>query len=91
MSGNGANQQALVPVCKGVKYHLWSLKMKTMFRSQECWDLVENGFVDANLAEPDQRLKDNHKKDAKALFLIQTALDEDILSRISAVNLSHEA
>lgn len=91
MAGNGATQQALVPVFKGEKYHLWSLKMKTMFRSQEVWDMVENGFEDTNPAEPDQRLRENRKKDAKALFLIQTALDEDILSRISTVNTSHEA
>ncbi|ESQ38881.1 hypothetical protein EUTSA_v10001863mg [Eutrema salsugineum] len=64
--------------------------MKTKFRSQEMWDMVENGFEDANSGDPDQRLRKNRKKDAKALFLIQTALDEDILSRISAVNTSHE-
>lgn len=31
------------------------------------------------------------KKDAKALFFIQTTLDDDILSRISAANTAHEA
>ncbi|KAL1191628.1 hypothetical protein V5N11_000009 [Cardamine amara subsp. amara] len=91
MAGNGANQQALVPQFKGEKYHLWSLKMKTMFRSQEIWDLVESGFEDTNPAAPEQQLRENRKKDAKALFFIQSALDEDILSRIAAVNTSHEA
>lgn len=65
--------------------------MKTMFRSQELWDLVENGFEDQNPPEPDQRLRENRKKDAKALFFIQSALDEEIFSRISTVNTSHEA
>ncbi|KAG7576575.1 Ribonuclease H-like superfamily [Arabidopsis thaliana x Arabidopsis arenosa] len=91
MAGNGSNQPLSVPQFKGEKYHLWSLKMKTMFRSQEVWDLVENGFEDANPAAPDQQLRESRKKDAKALFLIQSALDEDILSRIVAVNTSHEA
>ncbi|CAL9226316.1 unnamed protein product, partial [Arabidopsis halleri] len=91
MAGNGSNQPLSVPQFKGEKYHLWSLKMKTMFRSQEVWDLVENGFEDANPAAPDQQLRESRKKDAKSLFLIQSALDEDILSRIVAVNTSHEA
>lgn len=90
-NGNGTNLQALIPIFKGEKYHLWSLKMKTMFRSQELWDLVEIGFEDGNPPDPDQRLRDNRKKDAKALFFIQSALDEEIFSRISIVNTSHEA
>ncbi|VVB15888.1 unnamed protein product [Arabis nemorensis] len=91
MSSNGRNMQALVPIFKGEKYHLWSLKMKMMFRSQELWDLVETGFEDPNPEKPDQPLQEKRKKDAKALFFIQSALDEDILSRISAVNTAHEA
>lgn len=47
--------------------------MKTLFKSQDLWDLVEYGFVD--LEDPDEeaeeRLKETKKKDAKALFLIQ--------------------
>lgn len=46
--------------------------MKTLFKSQELWDLVENGYEELNPApaEPDQRLRENCKKDAKALLLI---------------------
>ncbi|CAF1931877.1 unnamed protein product [Brassica napus] len=90
MASNGS-RQALVSIFKGEKYHLWSLKMKTMFRSQELWVLVETGFEDGNPAEPDQHIRERRKKDAKALFFIQTALDDDILSRISAANTAHEA
>lgn len=39
--------------------------MKTLFKSQDLWDLVENGFV--NDAEDEQRTKENKKKDSKAL------------------------
>ncbi|CAN7136896.1 unnamed protein product, partial [Brassica rapa subsp. narinosa] len=47
---------------------------------------------DENLAEPDQPLREKQKKeDAKALFYIQSEVDDDILSRISAVNKTHEA
>lgn len=46
--------------------------MKTMFKSQELWDLVENGYDEPNPAPavPDAQLKENRKKDATALFFI---------------------
>ncbi|CAN7032806.1 unnamed protein product [Brassica oleracea var. botrytis] len=69
MASNGSTH-ALVPIFKGKKYHLWSLKMKNMFRSQKLWDMVESGFEDDNLEEPDQSLRETRKKDAKALFFI---------------------
>lgn len=30
--------------------------MKTLFKSQEIWDLVENGFEDRQPIEPNQQL-----------------------------------
>ena len=36
----------LLPIFNVEKYEWWSIKMKTLLRSQELWDLVENGFVD---------------------------------------------
>uniref|UniRef100_A0A803MAM1 UBN2 domain-containing protein n=1 Tax=Chenopodium quinoa TaxID=63459 RepID=A0A803MAM1_CHEQI len=67
--------------------------MKTMFKSQELWDLVENGYDEPNPAPaiPDAQLKENRKKDAKALFFIQSALDDDIFPRITAATSAHEA
>ncbi|KAK5833358.1 hypothetical protein PVK06_017183 [Gossypium arboreum] len=67
--------------------------MKTMFRSQELWDLVEHGYKEPDLApvEPNQQLKENHKKDAKALMLIQSPLEDDIFSRISTADTSKQA
>ncbi|GKE49173.1 hypothetical protein Tco_1480431 [Tanacetum coccineum] len=49
------------------------------------------GFVDPKPAEPDQALRDNRKKDAKALFFIQSALDDDIFPRIASANTSNQA
>ncbi|GKC21964.1 retrovirus-related pol polyprotein from transposon TNT 1-94 [Tanacetum coccineum] len=88
---NTSLSQALIPIFKGEKYHLWSLKMSTLFKSQELWELVENGFVDPKPDEPDQALQDNRKKDAKALFFIQSALDDDIFPRIASANTSNQA
>lgn len=67
--------------------------MKTMFRSQELWEIVEQGYLEpeAVQAEPDQRLRENRKKDAKALFFIQSALDDSIFPRISAAATSKQA
>ncbi|XP_056688040.1 uncharacterized protein [Spinacia oleracea] len=66
--------------------------MKTMFKSQELWDMVENGYTEPAEApaEPDQRLRENRKIDAKALFLIQSALDDEIFPRISVASTSKQ-
>ncbi|XP_074283722.1 uncharacterized protein LOC141608081 [Silene latifolia] len=76
---------------KGVNYQLRELKMKTLFRSQELWELVENGFEDTKPTEPDAALKEKRKKDAKALFIIQQALEEEFFSRIASATTSKEA
>lgn len=39
----------------------------------------------------DPTLKENRKKDVKALFLIQSALDDDIFPRITSDTNAHEA
>ena len=53
--------------------------MKTLFKYQDLWDLVEQG-----VAEPDEdaRLKENKKKDSKALFFILQSLHENIFSQL---------
>ncbi|XP_048503113.1 uncharacterized protein LOC125498856 [Beta vulgaris subsp. vulgaris] len=42
-------------------------------------------------AEPDQQLRDNRKRDAKALLFIQGVLDDSIFPRISSASSSKEA
>lgn len=58
------------------------------FKSQELWDLVERSTEDGQ-SETDK--KENEKKDAKALFFIQQAVDDSIFSRIAALTSAHEA
>lgn len=60
--------QPSVLVFKGQDYGRWSLQMKTVFRSQEFWDLVENGVVKT---EDEARDRENMKRNAKALSIIQ--------------------
>ncbi|XP_017640187.1 uncharacterized protein LOC108481587 [Gossypium arboreum] len=68
-----SSSQPFIPIFNGEKYEWWSIKMKTLLRSQELWDLVEYGFAD--ILEPEEekekRLKETKKNDAKALFIIQ--------------------
>ncbi|KAJ0093419.1 hypothetical protein Patl1_27083 [Pistacia atlantica] len=47
MAGNGSSvtTQPLLPVFDGEKYEYWSIKMKTLFKSQELWDVVEQGIT----------------------------------------------
>ncbi|KAK5772832.1 hypothetical protein PVK06_049131 [Gossypium arboreum] len=87
---NGVNlSQPLVPIFQGINYGVWSTKMKTLFLSQDLWDLVENGYSEEEVAA--ETLKDIRKRDAKALFFIQQAVDESIFPRIEAVTRSKEA
>ncbi|XP_039143968.1 uncharacterized protein LOC120281110 [Dioscorea cayenensis subsp. rotundata] len=87
-SSSSSSREANVPFFKGENYNLWSLMMKTMFRSKDLWSLVEKGFS----GEGDgARLNESMKKDAKALFLIQQALDPRVLIRISEAKTAKEA
>ncbi|XP_021602892.1 uncharacterized protein LOC110608005 [Manihot esculenta] len=64
--------------------------MKTLFKSQDLWDLVENGYADSD-SDDEARLKEIKKRDSKALFFIQQAVHESIFSRIMGASTSQEA
>ncbi|KAF7832392.1 Retrovirus-related Pol polyprotein from transposon TNT 1-94 [Senna tora] len=63
--------------------------MRTLFLSQELWELVEHGYSASEADE--QKLRENKKKDARALFFLQQAVSDDIFSRISAATTSKGA
>ncbi|XP_074298531.1 uncharacterized protein LOC141629425 [Silene latifolia] len=68
--------------------------MKTLFKSQELWDLVENGYEEPEGNQPGEssaQLRENRKKDSKALLFIQMAMDDEIFPRISGATTSKEA
>ncbi|XP_062077364.1 uncharacterized protein LOC133782169 [Humulus lupulus] len=93
MAANGRGSigvfQPLIPIFKGECYEFWSIKMKTLFKSQDLWDLAETGF---NSNEADEgRLRENKKKDSKALFFLQQAVNDTIFSRIAMASTSKEA
>ncbi|GJZ18250.1 putative RNA-directed DNA polymerase, eukaryota, reverse transcriptase zinc-binding domain protein [Tanacetum coccineum] len=81
--------QPQIPIFKGDSYEFWSIKMKTLFKSQGLWEFVESGLPEES--SENARQKENIKKDAKALFFIQQAVDESIFSRIAAATSSKHA
>ncbi|XP_059658882.1 uncharacterized protein LOC132305224 [Cornus florida] len=76
----GAHQSAL-PIFDGENYDFWYVKMKTIFPSYDLWDYVED----------EQQLKDQKKKDAKALGLIQQEIADTIFPRIINASKAKEA
>ena len=58
MASNGSSlsiSQPTFPILME-SYPFWSIKMKTLFKSQDLWDLMENGFADP---DEENQLKDN--------------------------------
>ncbi|XP_039146806.1 uncharacterized protein LOC120284048 [Dioscorea cayenensis subsp. rotundata] len=80
--------QLSVPVFTGQEYGRWNLRMKTVFKSQELWDLVENGWTELK----DEAVeRENRKRDAKALCLIQQTVDGPNLDQITEAKSAHDA
>lgn len=74
MATNNNQIQPQIPIFNGKNYEFCAIKMKTLFCSQDIWDLVEKGFAEPQddaayqilqQAEKDQ-LKDNRKKGCKS-------------------------
>lgn len=91
--------QNLIPIFEGESYDYWSLQMRTLFISQDLWELVEEGYEEPESEaafvtwtnERKQELKDNKKKDAKALLFIQQAVNKAIFPKISPATKSKVA
>ena len=64
--------------------------MKALFGSQKLWELVTNGYVEPTSeqeatynAEQKNLLKDQRKKDKKALFLLYQGVNESTFGKIT--------
>ncbi|KAJ0094872.1 hypothetical protein Patl1_15003 [Pistacia atlantica] len=91
MAGNGnamSSTQPLIPVFTRKGYEYWSIRMKTLLTSQDLLHFVENGYDDS---DNEIRLKDNKKKDSKALAIIQQAVHDSVFSRIATATTSKQA
>lgn len=84
--------QPRMPIFTGKKYEFWSIKIKTLLKSQETWKKMEVGFVDQVGADEEaDGLKWIKNNDAKELFLIQESVHDIVFSRIVTTTTSAEA
>ncbi|VFQ83594.1 unnamed protein product [Cuscuta campestris] len=91
MASNGSSMgasQPLIPIFKGEGYEYWSIQKKTLLKSQDLWDFVELGYADPDEAN---KLRENKKKDSKALAIIQQAVHDNVFSRIATATNSKQA
>ncbi len=54
MGNNGSAiniTQPQMPVFNGDSYEFWSIKMRTLFKSQGLWEFVENGYEESSEGE----------------------------------------
>ncbi|KAL4377627.1 hypothetical protein GQ457_02G041370 [Hibiscus cannabinus] len=87
-TNSSSSSQLPIPLFNGEKYQFWGVKMQTLFKSQDLWELVEEGIAETDDAA---KTKENKKKDAKALYLLQQAIHDDIFPTILSASSSREA
>ena len=88
-----------IPVLTERIYDTWFIKMRTILRAQDIWEFVMLGYTkpdnqatDSDLSNVEHvLLKENRKKDNKALSLIQQGLSESIFLKISSAESSKKA
>lgn len=95
MNGTGMVQPQL-PRFDGKNFEHWKIQMEVLFGFQELTEIVEEGFVEpetpAGLTMEEQRtIKENRKKDRKALFYIFQAIDSSIFEKVGNSKTTKEA
>ncbi|KAJ0018700.1 hypothetical protein Pint_11869 [Pistacia integerrima] len=93
MAGNGSSvtTRPLLTIFNGEKYEYWSIKIKTLSKSQELWDVVEQGITANRAGSNEEQRLNKKKRDTKALFFIQQAVHESIFSKIVTANTANNA
>ncbi|KAE8681894.1 mucin-2-like [Hibiscus syriacus] len=80
-------------------YGNWSIQMKALLGSQDCWDIIEdvytepeNAVVEAALANEEKKiLKESRRKDKRALFFSFQGVDESTFENISDAKTTKQA
>ncbi|KAK8926482.1 hypothetical protein KSP39_PZI018387 [Platanthera zijinensis] len=103
-SSSTSNQNFLyspsgVPIFEGEAYDFWHVQMRTLFLSQDLWELVQGGYDVPTDSDPlnvwDATRKteyaNNIKRDAKALLHIQQGIGRSIFPRIMGATTAKEA
>jgi hypothetical protein len=86
------------PILLGKNYEFWSLRMKSFLQAQECWDLVDLGYVELDLTDlatmtNQQRIAQatQRNRENKAKFWIQNSVDDLIFLKIIGASTSKQA
>ncbi|KAG6506237.1 hypothetical protein ZIOFF_031559 [Zingiber officinale] len=80
-----------IPIFEGEHYEYWSSQMETIFISQDLWDVVKQKFEIVAEEETEKQLKENIKKNATALRIIQQGVSKSIYPRIFGMKSAQEA
>jgi len=87
-----------IPVFNGEHYDYWNSQMETIFISQDLWDVVEDGYEEcpirrnaSSIAEKENEYKENVKKNATSLRIIQQGVSKAIYPRIFGVKKAKDA
>jgi hypothetical protein len=90
--------QIQVPQLKQENYEKWCIQFKALFGPQDLWEIVSIGFVEPTLEQEatytiDQKvtLKDQRKKDKKALYLIFQGFDDSMFEKVVEASTSKAA
>ena len=95
----GSSSQNQITILNEKSYDSWCIKKRTILHSQDLWSYVCDGYAEPATATAELALtnaervllKDNRKKDNKALGLIQQGLIESIFVKISCATSSQMA
>nr|GEW39450.1 protein accelerated cell death 6 isoform X1 [Tanacetum cinerariifolium] len=71
-----ASSNSAVPTFKGDSYEFWSIKMKTLFISQDLSEYVESGYAESEKPTMTTLVTRKIKNVMRRLFFIQQAVDE---------------
>ena len=88
--------QNIVHIFTGESYDNHSTQMKTLFVSQDLWNLIEKGYeqpedLSTLTAAKPKEYKQDKQRDARALLFIQQGVSKTIFPRISGATKSKEA
>ncbi|XP_059455046.1 uncharacterized protein LOC132185267 [Corylus avellana] len=88
MGSNIVQQQ--IPRLSKDNYGSWSIQMRALFAFQDLWEVITDGFTEPSgeeeaeyTADENKTLKEQRKKDKKALFLLYQALDESTFEKVA--------
>ncbi|XP_070664442.1 uncharacterized protein [Malus domestica] len=93
---NGHNLASLIPRFGGDNYDYWSNNMKVLLKALELWNIVETGYEEtdneAALTQAQMNtLRENRKKDSKALFHIYQTIEMQVYERVAKAENAKQA